>query len=188
MKVVWHKHLLMRSWSIKNCWNRITKTACLLPQTPADVAAIVWFSLNVHKCIRNAVSVSLFLMCFQIVCWKLWFIIASLVYSLVFCGAVGLNVVACLGRIKLLGALTSACGPVGNRSSHLRTDTQTYIQRGKSAWTSHFEGDRLLSASPAKVAGCLPGGSSQISTTISVFSSHILKIEHKQKNNVIIRV
>lgn len=136
-EVISHEGCLthMRSWPIKNCWNRITKTACLPSQTAADVAAIVCCSPNVHKCICNAVSVSLFLMCFQIVCWKLWFIIASLVYSLVSCGAAGPNAVACLVRIKLLGALTSARGPLGNRSSHLRTDTQTeaHSEQSKSA-------------------------------------------------------
>lgn len=48
--------------------------------------------------------------------------IASFVYSLLSCGAERLRVVANLGREKPLGALTSACGPGVQRSSHLHTD------------------------------------------------------------------
>lgn len=95
--------------------------------------------------------------------------IASLVYSPVSSGAV--SVVANLGRIKLLGALTSACGPGVHRSSHLPRDTSTHMhrhahthkERAKAAFTRpslHFERDRLASACSTEVAGSLPEGDS----------------------------
>lgn len=40
----------------------------LVSQTPAGVARIVWFWLNVHKCIPNGVSESLFLICVSELC------------------------------------------------------------------------------------------------------------------------
>lgn len=43
----------------QNNWECIS----LVSQTPADVAAVVWFWLNMHKCICNGVRLSLFLMC-----------------------------------------------------------------------------------------------------------------------------
>ena len=133
MKVVWHRcfrviitrQIPMRTRGLFRQNNR--GRFPLVSQTPADAAAIVWISLNVHKCIRNGVSVSLFLLvCLWIVCRKLWFMIVCLVYSLVSCGAVRPSVVANPGEGKSTESFnkwTSACGPGVHRSSHLHTGT-----------------------------------------------------------------
>lgn len=125
MGIVWHKCLLMRISPARKSWSRITRNASP-PLKPLQMSkGIARFCLIVHGCICNGVNVSSFLNeCFWIVCWKPWFMIASLVYALVSSGAV--SVVANLGRIKLLGALTSACGSGVHRSSHLHKDTHTY--------------------------------------------------------------
>lgn len=72
-------------------------------------------------CINAYVMVLAYNVCFWIVCWKLWFTIASLVYSLVSCCPVRPSVFANRGDGQLLRSLTSACGPGVHRSSHLHT-------------------------------------------------------------------
>lgn len=134
MNAVWHRcfgviitwQMLMRMLSTRNCSGRITETAYLSSpkplRTPLQLFGSDWMCINAY------VMVLAYTVCFRIVCWKLWFMIASLVYSLVSCGPVRPSVVANRGDGKLLRSLTKCLWAWSSQviiPSHRRVHTYT---------------------------------------------------------------
>lgn len=81
-------------------------------------------------CINAYVMVLVYNACFWIVCWKLWFTIASLVYSLVSCCPVRPSIAANCGDRQLLRSLTTACGHRSHTSQVITPSpsSHTYAQ------------------------------------------------------------
>lgn len=97
--------------------------------------------------------------CFPIVCWKLWFMIASLVYSPLSCGPVRLSAPANRGGLeatemfnKCLWARGSQVITSSHRRAHKHTPTHRHALHSR---LLIFEEDRWLSACPTNVAGFL---------------------------------
>lgn len=123
-----YTYMLMWTLSLRNYSGIETESVSLLSlkplQTLLQLFASDWMCIHAYVMV---LAQACFNVCFRIVCWKLWFVIASLVYSLVSCGAVRPSVVANAGERKLLRALTSACGPGVHRSSHLLKGKRIYV-------------------------------------------------------------
>lgn len=98
-------------------------------------------------CINAYVMVLAYNACFWIVCWKLWFTIASLVYSLVSCCPVRPSIAANCGDRQLLSSITIACEQRSHTSQVITPSPSSHTYMHKSL----FWGGLIITCLPRQM-------------------------------------